>query len=556
MASPNDSQPGKRQTSGDEESQPVPTTPQSALSSPASSHSLQPDHHYVQSKKAYLVMAYLTLVTFMSSVSTGLLTTSVPTMAVELGIPPQTIYWPLSVYSLTAGASLIVAGTVADIVGSKRVFITGVFAFAAFTLGCGLAQSPIQLTMFRAMQGIAVAMCLPSSVGIICQSIVPGRLRNLAMACTGLGQPMGFSFGLVLGGIFCNTVGWRIGWYFAAATMFVCFPIGLFLLPADILMARSSLQRLRTQIDWLGAAIASACLAMLAYVLEQLSEDREVIHTPTVMTLLVISLVLMPCFVGWMHAAVKRGRPALIPNPIWKSLSFSSVCIMVMMSYAVLQVLELYSTLFYQKIQHLDPLQSSIRFLPSMLVGVALHFAVGLFVHRISAMWLVFGTSLACSGAPLLMATINPSWPYWYAAFPAQILHPLSADVLFCVGLITISHEFPDSTKSLAGAVFNTVAQFGASIGLAIVGIISDAATQASPYEDKSSPPALFDGYKAAFWASFGLTIATALIAVVGLRKLGSADTGKARSRRTAAGPVPPPTHDRPRREEYSGAST
>jgi len=50
---------------------------------------------------------------------------------------------------------------------------------------------------------------------------------------------------------------------------------------------------------------------------------------------------------------------------------------------------------------------------------------VGLVMHRVSAMWLVFSSSLACAGAPLLMALIDPAWPYWYAAFPAQVLHPV-----------------------------------------------------------------------------------------------------------------------------------
>lgn len=509
----------------------VPTTPAAmrTLSSVSgmSIGSNQLHTGFLKPARAYSVMAYLTIVTFMASVTTGLITTGIPTIAADLGIPAATMYWPLSVYSLTAGACLIVAGTVADVVGSRRVFLTGTLLFSGFTLGCGLARTEIQLTMFRAMQGIAVAMCLPTSVGILCNCVEPGRLRNLGFACTGLGQPLGFSLGLVLGGIFINTVGWRAGWYFAGATIFVCFPIGMMLLPSDYLLVPPSFKRLRTQVDWPGAVIISTSLAMLAFVLVQLSENQDHIHEPVVIALLTISLALMPIFVFWMHFSEKRERPVLIPNRIWKSLSFSSVCIMVMMSYAVMQVLELYSTLFFQKIQHLDALQSSIRLLPSMLIGAALNLTVGLFIDRVSAMWLVFSTSLACAGAPLLMALIDPKWPYWYAAFPAQILHPLSADVLFCVGLIIISKSFPEDTKALAGAVFNTVAQFGTSIGLAIIGIIADSVTENSRYEDKEGAPALFEGYKAAFWAAFGLTLATAAVAIVGLRGVGSADTGR-----------------------------
>ncbi|KAK3389698.1 integral membrane protein [Podospora didyma] len=485
------------------------------------------DTKWVKPARAYMIMTHLTLVIFMTSVTTGLVTTGIPTMAQDLNIPPQTMYWPLSVFSLTAGACLIISGTVADVVGSRRVFLTGTFLLSMFTLGCGLAQRDIQLTMFRAFQGISVAMCLPTSVGILCHTIAPGRLRNVGFACTGLGQPLGFSLGLVLGGVFINTVGWRPGWYFAAATIFVCFPIGLLVIPVDVLAVPPSFKRLRTQVDWPGAIIASACLSMLSFVLVRLSEDQCNIHDHTVIALLVISVILMPVFISWMHLAAKRNLPVLIPNEPWRRISFSSVCVMVMMSYAVIQVLELYCTLFFQKIQHLDALQSSIRLLPSMIIGAILNLTVGLFIHRVSAMWLTFSTSLVCAGAPLLMALIDPLWPYWYAAFPAQVLHPLSADVLFCVGLIIISQEFPEDTKALAGAVFNTMGQFGTSIGLAVVGIIADNATQKTPCDDKTSPPALFEGYKAAFWTAFGLTLATAAVSIIGLRKIGKADTGQ-----------------------------
>ncbi|KAK2593187.1 hypothetical protein QQS21_009116 [Conoideocrella luteorostrata] len=263
---------------------------------------------------------------------------------------------------------------------------------------------------------------------------------------------------------------------------------------------------------------------MLAFVLVQISQDRNRIRDPAVIVLLTLSLILMPSFVWWMRFAAVHRLPVLIPNELWSRLTFSSVCIMVMMSYAVMQVLELYATLFFQKVQLLDPLQSSIRLLPSMIIGAALNLIIGLFIDRVSAMWLVFSTSIACAVSPLIMALIKPEWPYWYAAFPAQLLHPLSADVLFCVGLIIISQLFPENTKALAGAVFNTVAQFGTALGLAAVGIVADSVTEHSQYRNKTSPAALFEGYKAAFWVAFGLALAIAAISIIGLRKVGSAN--------------------------------
>jgi MFS family permease len=378
--------------------------------------------------RAYLVIAQLTLVTFMTSMSSGLLTTSIPKMALDLAIPPQTYYWPLSVYGLTSGASLLVAGAVADVVGSKRVFLAGNLLLSAFVLGCGLAETAIELTMFRAMQGIAVALCLPTSVGILTKAVPPGRLRNVGFACTGLGQPLGFSVGLLFGGVFIDTVGWRVGWYVIAAAVFALLPVGAYVLPPDSVATEEPriLVALYTKVDWVGATIASASLSMLAYVLVQLSESASEILQPGVLAPLVLSLCLMPVFAWYMDFAGRRNWPVLIPNRLWKQLPFTTVCVMVLLSYAVMQTMELYCTLFFQNVQGLDALQSSLRLLPSMVIGAMLNLTTGLFIHRVSPMYLVLTSSLLCAVAPLLMALAKPEWPYWYAAFPAQVLQPVS----------------------------------------------------------------------------------------------------------------------------------
>lgn len=121
--------------------------------------------------------------------------------------------------------------------------------------------------MFRAMQGIAVALCLPTSVGILTNAVASGKARNVGFACMGLGQPLGFSLGLVLGGVFVDTIGWRAGWYMCAGGIVVCFLVGIWTIPADSLMQPPTLKRLKTDIDWTGAIVATACLALLAYVL-------------------------------------------------------------------------------------------------------------------------------------------------------------------------------------------------------------------------------------------------------------------------------------------------
>jgi MFS family permease len=126
--------------------------------------------------------------------------------------------------------------------------------------------------MFRAMQGIAQALCLPTSVGILTNTVPSGKRRNVAFACLGLGQVLGFSIGLVLGGMFVDTVGWRIGWYSCASLVLVLLLVGIVSIPSDRLRQPPTMKRLMTEIDWIGGLLATACLAMLSYVLMYVSK--------------------------------------------------------------------------------------------------------------------------------------------------------------------------------------------------------------------------------------------------------------------------------------------
>ena len=102
-----------------------------------------------------------------------------------------------------------------------------------------------------------------------------------------------------------------------------------------------------------------------------------------------------------------------------------------------------------------------------------------------------------------------------------MLIAPLSADVLFTVAALVVTSAFPDRMQALGGAVFQTIAQFGTSFGLAIMASISSSVTEHSGYGIKSSPQALMEGYRVTFWVSFGWILLACAIGAVGLRKVG-----------------------------------
>ena len=168
---------------------------------------------------------------------------------------------------LTTGCTLILAGSIADLVGSRAIFIVGCFLQGIFVLACGLAKTGIQLIMFRAMQGIALSLCLPTAISIITNAFPNGKRRTLGLAFMGAGQCLGFSIGLVLGGLFIQSIGWRSGYYICSAANGVLFAVSIWGIPQDSQRPPFSWKSLGRDLDWVGATLASTCLGLLSYVL-------------------------------------------------------------------------------------------------------------------------------------------------------------------------------------------------------------------------------------------------------------------------------------------------
>lgn len=151
--------------------------------------------------------------------------------------------------------------------GNRVVNLIGCFLVGCFTIACGLAQTGTELIVFRAMQGIATSLCLPTSVAIVAYATPSGQQRNIGFAALGFVQPVGFSVGLVLEGVVLSTVGWRFGYYLCGSLMLALFVVAIWALPRDKQTERMTLRRLMTEIDWIGAILASSGLAIFSYVL-------------------------------------------------------------------------------------------------------------------------------------------------------------------------------------------------------------------------------------------------------------------------------------------------
>lgn len=208
---------------------------------------------------------------FLASFSSGIITVGLPDIARSLSLDRSLYLWPSSVYGLTAGSTLLIAGSIADIVGARPVELLGITLMGAFALACGFASNGEQLVVFRALQGVALAMHLPSSVALIAGAVPSGRARNFGFACLGFSQPLGFAFGLVIGGVLIQRAGWRSGFYMCGSATLLAAIVAIWSIPQVKTGNQHGFVNLCKQVgrkvDWVGGIISSGGLATLAYVL-------------------------------------------------------------------------------------------------------------------------------------------------------------------------------------------------------------------------------------------------------------------------------------------------
>jgi MFS family permease len=222
--------------------------------------------HGMSRTHAAFIVTTLTGVNFLNTMGSGVLTVALPRMVHDVHLDESLLLWPASVYALVAGCTLLIFGSVGDVVGPKKVWLTGAFLYAIFTMAIGLCRSAGQLIAFRALLGFSISMCLPTAVSLTTNSFLPGRWRNLAFACQGMGQPLGYSVGLILGGVFTDTIGWRWSFYISAITNAVLFVCAFRVLPSTSATENQDILRsLQNDIDWIGASIMSVSLGLLSY---------------------------------------------------------------------------------------------------------------------------------------------------------------------------------------------------------------------------------------------------------------------------------------------------
>ncbi|MGN6795325.1 MAG: DHA2 family efflux MFS transporter permease subunit [Streptosporangiaceae bacterium] len=417
--------------------------------------------------RRWLTLLILLIAAFMNLLDVSIVNIAIPSIQRNLGASYADVQWALAGFTLSYALVLITGGRLGDTFGRKRLFLIGVAGFTLMSALCGAAQSPGQLIVFRVVQGAMGGIMIPQVLAVI-QVTFPPAERIKALAGFGVTAGLGTVSGPLLGGLLINAN--LFGWDWRPIFL-INVPVGIFALAASAVLVRESRAPSPPKLDPVGVVLVSAALMLLLYPLVQ---GRQLGWPAWTFISMASSVPVLAVFVGYERIKARRDGSPLVQLRLFTQRAFSTGIAIAMTFFLGVASFALILTLFLQIGLGFSALHAGLTFLP---------FSAGVLVASAAAARLApkFGRSVTMTGALVMAAGMGGLilivHNYGQAVTTTELLPAL---IVAGLGMGTVLAPLADillagvrkEDAGSASGLFNTSIQVGASIGIAVIGVI------------------------------------------------------------------------------------
>lgn len=418
-------------------------------------------------RRRMLVLVICCMSLLIVSLDTTALNVGLPVMQRELGASTAGLQWTIDAYTLVLASLLMLAGSTADRVGRKKVFMVGLVIFTLGSLLCSLAPNLESLIAFRMLQAVGGSMLNPVAMSIITNTFTDPRERARAIGVWGAVVGISMAAGPLVGGLLVESVGWR-------SIFWVNIPVGLTALLLTLRFVPESRAPKPRRPDPVGQLLVIALFGSLTY---------AIIEAPTAgtSTVLPFAAIALLSLLGLLRYEPRRAEP-LIDLRFFRSAPFSGATVIAICAFASLGGFLFLSTLYLQNVQGLTALHAGLWMLPM---------AVPMFLCAPLA-----GRVIGSRGPriPLLIAGMAmTASALMFATFQAETsaTSRLIGYTLFGIGFgfvnapitNTAVSGMPRAQAGVAAAVASTSRQLGSTLGVAVVGAILASGINTASYE-------------------------------------------------------------------------
>jgi EmrB/QacA subfamily drug resistance transporter len=461
--------------------------------------------------RRWLILIVIAIAQLMVVLDATVMNIALPSAQSALHFNDVDRQWIVTAYSLSFGSLLLFGGRLADLVGRRLMFITGLAGFAVASAIGGASVNFTMLVSARAAQGVFGAMLAPAALSLLATTFTIPKERGKAFGIYGSVAAGGGAVGLLLGGVLTSYLSWR--W---------CLYINLFFAALAIAGAVAFLQGRQgprsSQLDIPGVLLVSSGVFCLVYGFSNAATHSW--GTPSTYGFLAAAVVLLSAFAFWMG----RAKHPLLPPRVVLDRNRGAAYLGILLAGAGMFGVFLFVTYYLQDTLHYSPVITGVAFLP-MVACIALSSNLSniVLMPRIGPKPIVGSGLLLAAVGVLLFTRIGVHSTYAGTILPALLLTGLGLGLMFSTAFNTGTYGVAPRDAGVASATVNTGQQLGGSIGTSLLNTIFASAMAsylASHLVPHSSPAvvgsvtatAVVHGYIVAFWWVAGIFLFGAIV--------------------------------------------
>jgi EmrB/QacA subfamily drug resistance transporter len=389
---------------------------------------------------------------------------ALPHIQRALGFSDSGLEWVVNGYALALGGLLLLGGRAGDLLGRRRMFVTGLLLFSAASLAGGLATSQAWLLAARAVQGAGAAIVAPAALALVATTFPEGPPRNRAMGVYAAMSVAGGAAGLLAGGLLVTYASWR--W-----VLFVNVPIGIGAALAALAVLPGTARR-PGRLDLPGIVTGTGGVTALVYGLSNAATTPDGTSQwgdARVIAALTAGAVLLAAF-AFTEA---RSRHALLPVRLLRSRDRIGSYLMMLGAGTILFGVFFFLTLFVQDAWGYSALRAGLAFLPLTAAVLATSAAAARLVPRVGARPLLLAGAAASAGGLYWLSRLTEHGTYAGGLLGPILVIGAGLGLLFVPLSLVALARVAEADSGAASSLLNTARQVGGCIGLAVLGTVA-----------------------------------------------------------------------------------
>ncbi|MER5859554.1 MFS transporter [Streptomyces sp900105245] len=411
----------------------------------------------------------------MAMLDSTVVNVALPSIGRDLDASLAALQWTVNAYMVTLAGLILLGGSLGDRYGRRKVFVVGVVWFAAASLLCGFAPSPVVLIAARALQGVGGALLTPGSLALIQASFHPDDRSRAVGVWSGFGG-IGAAIGPFLGGWLVTGPGWRWVFLLNVPLALLCVPVALRHVP------ESSDEKAHGRFDVLGAVLGALALALLTYALIEARGGS--VAVPVTAVLGVVAAV------AFVHVERHRAEPMLPPG-IFASRQFTAVNLVTLCVYAAFGGFFFLTALQLQVVAGYSPLAAGTALLPTTVLMLLFSSRSGALADRTGPRLPLTVGPLLCAVAMLLMLRVGEGADYLTDVLPAVLVMGAGMVTLVAPLTATVLASVDTSRAGLASGINNAAARAAGLLAVAALPLLAGMGPEA--YRSAPAFDAAFD---------------------------------------------------------------